>query len=164
MKMTVDGEKDIIGYVKGEILAGNIGEYAYLNFYVTRDGHLKDLCVYGDGAVDGLPAFLFDLSMTNRIASVSPYIKNAGPPTSRIDGFDFVVEESKDGQTNITPKLIDFFKLLATPWGLEKLKEPFSMNYRKMPEITFGYGSGQFIMMPPPTIWEWLEGEEDDGE
>ena len=159
--MTVNGEKDIIRYVKDEIQAGDVGEYAYLNFYVTRDGSLKDLCVYGDGDVDGIPAFLFDLSMSNRIASVSHYIKNAGgPPTSRIDGFDFVVEESKDGQTNITPKLIDFFKLLATSWGLEKLKEPFRMNYcQTQEEEVTSWWSGQFIVPPPPSIWEWLEAD-----
>ena len=162
--MTVNGEKDIIRYVKDEIQAGDVGEYAYLNFYVTRDGSLKDLCVYGDGDVDGIPAFLFDLSMSNRIASVSHYIKNAGgPPTSRIDGFDFVVEESKDGQTNITPKLIDFFKRLATPYGVEKLKEPFTMNYwywQTQEEVTSW--SGQFIVTPPPSIWEWLEGDDEE--
>jgi len=99
---------------------------------------------------------LFYLSFAYKISSVYPSMDWNG----QYGAFDLIVVPSMDGQTNITAKLIDFFNLLVMPYGLEKLKEPFNQNYWKMPEITSGYLSGQFIMMPPPNIWEWLEVED----
>lgn len=167
LKMTVIKDIDIIRYVKKEMMKGELGQFIELNVYVLKkDGTTQDVFKYDERNIDNLPPMMFDLSITRRIVAIYAYFgfwehrkDNGGH--SAIIGFDIMVDESKDGQTNITAKLLDFFNLLVTPWGLEKLKEPFNMNYWKMPEITSGYGSGQFIMMPPPNIWEWLEADEE---
>ena len=164
--MTVNTDIDIIRYVKKEMMKGDLGQFIELNIYVgNKDGVTSEVFKYDERNIDNMPPKLFDLSLTRRIVAIYACYgfwehKSDNGGHSAIIGFDIMVVESKDMQTNITAKLLDFFHLLVTPYGLEKLKEPFNRNYWKTPEITAGYLSGKFIMMPPPNIWEWLEGED----
>ena len=165
--MTVNTDIDIIRYVKKEMMKGNLGQFIELNVYVRNEDKVtSEVFKYDELNIDEMPPMLFDLSITRRIGAIYACYgfwehKRDNGGHSAIIGFDIMVDESKDGQTNITAKLLDFFHLIVTPYGLEKLKEPFNRNYWKMPEITSGYLSGQFIMMPPPNIWEWLEADEE---
>lgn len=159
----VDTDKDIIAYVKSLFAQNRIASSLMLFFNLNElngkeEFDPPEVFKYAHNNVDGMVAKLFDLSLTSKISSVYPSMDWNG----RYGAFDMVVVPSTDGQTNITPKLVEFFQLLVNPWSLEKLKEPFTKNYWKRQEITSGYGSGMFIMMPQPTIWEWLEGEEED--
>ena len=165
--MTVNTDIDIIRYVKKEMMKGNLGQFIELNVYVRNEDKVtSEVFKYDELNIDEMPPMLFDLSITRRIGAIYACYgfwehKRDNGGHSAIIGFDIMVDESKDGQTNITAKLLDFFHLIVTPYGLEKLKEPFNRNYWKMPEITSGYLSGQFIMMPPPNIGEWLEADEE---
>ena len=156
-----DTDKDIIAYVKSLFLKNRIASSLILFFSLNELNGKEEfdppkVFKYAENNVDDMVVKLFDLSLTSKISSVYPSQEWCG----KYGGFDMVVVPSRDCQTNITSKLIDFFHLLVTPYGLDKLEEPFNMNYWKIPEIPSGYGSGQFIMMPPPNIWEWLEADE----
>ena len=156
-----DTDKDIIAFVKNLFSTNRIASSLILFFSLNELNGKEEfdppkVFKYAENNADDMVVKLFDLSITSKIGSVFPSMDWTGG----YGAFDLVVVPSMDGQTNITAKLIDFFHLLVTPWGLEKLKEPFNMNNWKMPEITSGYGSSKFIMMPPPNIWELLEGED----
>lgn len=116
---TIDTDKDIISYVKRQFFANEVSDYIF--FYVTLKpgGHAPDVAwSYGPANIEEMTIKLFDLSLTSRICSIDAMTdwKN------RLCALEVVVEESPDHQTNITGNLVDLFRILADPYGIERLK------------------------------------------
>ena len=124
-----DTDNDIIAYVKSLFLKNRIASSLTLFFSLNelgRKGEFEPPKVfkYAQNNVDDMVVKLFDMSLTSRISSVFPSSEWRG----KYDEFDLIVVPSMDCQTNITAKLIDFFKVLVNPFALDYLKEPFRGN------------------------------------
>ena len=124
-----DTDKDIIAYVKSLFVWNRIASSLILFFSLNelgRKGEFEPPKVfkYAQNNVDDMVVKLFDLSLTSKISSVYPSREWCG----KYGGFDMIVVPSRDCQTNITAKLIDFFKVLVDPYALDYLKEPFRGN------------------------------------
>ena len=130
-KMTdkFDTDKDIIAFVKNLFAWNRIASSLILFFSLNelgRKGEFEPPKVfkYAENNLDDMVVKLFDLSLTSKISSVYPSREWCG----KYGGFDMVIVPSMDYQTNITAKLIDFFKVLVDPYALDYLKEPFRGN------------------------------------
>lgn len=124
-----DTDKDIIAFVKSLFLKDRIASSLILFFNLNEPNgkgefDLPKVFKYAENNVDDMVVKLFDLSIMSKISSVFPSMDWKG----QYGAFDMVVVPSMDGQTNITAKLIDFFKVLVNPFALDYLKEPFRGN------------------------------------
>ena len=136
----IDTDKDIISFVKILFSENRIASSLILYFSLNElgvNGEFKppNVFKYAQSNVDDMVVKLFDLSLTSKISSVNPKIDWNG----EYGGFDMIVVPSRDGQTNITSKLIDFFQALVNPYALDYLKKPFR---------------GDWVAQYSPHIWE----------
>ena len=128
-----DTDKDIIAFAKNLFLKDRIASSLLLFFSLNEPNGKGEfdppkVFKYAENNVDDMVVKLFDLSLTSKISSVYPSREWCG----KYGGFDMVVVPSMDGQTNITSKLIDFFKVLVNPFALDYLKEPFKGQFKQM--------------------------------
>ena len=153
-----DTDKDIIAFAKSLFLKDRIASSLILFFSLNElngKGEFDPPKVfkYAENNVDDMVVKLFDLSLTNKISAVYPSREWCG----KYGGFDMVVVPSRDYQTNITPKLIDFFQVLVNPFALDYLKEPFRKNcVVQYNPPTWGDFLAPFTPYNP---WEQFEGE-----
>ena len=154
-----DTDKDIISFVKNLFIQDRITTSLILFFSLNELGKKGEfeppkVFKYAENNVDDMVVKLFDLSLTNKISAVYPSREWCG----KYGGFDMVVVPSRDYQTNITAKLIDFFKVLVDPYALDYLKEPFKKQFKQMcnplnyGEFAYGYG-----IVTPYNPWEQFE-------
>jgi hypothetical protein len=121
-----DTDKDIIAFVKNLFAQNMIGSSVQLFFNVNELNEKGEfdppkVFKYAQNNMDDMVVKLFDLSLTSKISYVSPGMMWY----DQFSAFDLIVVPSMDYQTNITAKLIDFFKVLVDPYALDYLKEPF---------------------------------------
>jgi hypothetical protein len=121
-----DTDNDIIAFAKNLFAQNRIASSVKLFFNVNELGREEEfdppkVVKYVQNNVDEMVVKLFDLSLTSKISSVFPSMEWNG----EYGAFAMVVVPSMDGQTNITAKLIDFFKVLVNPFAIDYLKEPF---------------------------------------
>ena len=121
-----DTDNDIIDFVKILFAQNRIASSIQLFFSLNELNEKEEfdppqVFKYTHNNVDEMVMKLFDLSLTSKISSVFPSMDWNG----EYGAFDLVVVPSTDGQTNITPKLIDFFQVLVNPFALDCLKKPF---------------------------------------
>ena len=124
-----DTDNDIISFVKNLFLKDRIASSLTLFFSLNELNGKEEfdppkVFKYAQNNVDEMAVKLFDLSFTSRISSVFPSMDWNG----EYGAIDMVVVPSRDCQTNITSKLIDFFQVLVNPFALDCLKEPFRKN------------------------------------
>ena len=155
-----DTDKNIIAFVKNLFAWNRIASSLILFLNLNKLGRKGDfeppkVFKYAENNADDMVVQLFDLSLTSKISSVFPSMEWTG----QYGAFDMVVVPSMDGQTNITPKLIDFFKVLVNPFALDYLKEPFrgSCVVQYNPPA---WGDFSVPLTPYPyNPWEQFEGE-----
>ena len=153
-----DTDKDIIAFVKNLFVHDRIASSLILFFSLNKLGRKEEfeppkVFKYAENNVDDMVVKLFDLSLTSKIVSVFPSREWCG----KYGGFDMVVVPSMDYQTNITAKLIDFFKVLVDPYALDYLKEPFRGNC--VVQYNPPAWGDFFAPLTPYNPWEQFEGE-----
>ena len=67
-----------------------------------------------DNETEDLLLYLFDVSLRKRI--VGAYKERAEIECGKVYGYKFDLEDSNDGQTNITPELIDALATIKTAY------------------------------------------------
>jgi hypothetical protein len=103
---------------------------------------------------------LFDFSLSKTIHAItkegSTKLRAYNGTPYAIVNYEFIVTESTDGTTNITPRLMKFLEVAFTRWGLDKLAFPMGRNRI---EYEFkGYSDGVPICcIPPEDPWQMLE-------
>ena len=156
-----DTDKDIIAFAKSLFLKDRIASSLILFFSLNELNGKEEfdppkVFKYAENNVDDMVVKLFDLSLTSKISSVYPSMDWNG----QYGAFDMIVVPSRDCQTNITSKLIDFFQVLVNPFALDYLKEPFRKNcvvqYNPPNYGEFAYGYG---IVTPYNPWEQFEDE-----
>jgi hypothetical protein len=130
--LDVKKSTDVVNYVKRLAQVGYLAEQLEFHFDLWNDKwEHAGYFVYANMNVDKMIEHLFDLSLNSTISSI---IAKFGAPWQVADngarcpviGFNVRIEPSTDGQTNITPKLVDFMRVVLDPYGLERLKEQFT--------------------------------------
>lgn len=163
----VDIDLDIIRTVKDVLLHGRAGYAIDLDLVVL--GKPKDfgqMFRYSNTNCDSMMEMLFDLSLTSSVSSMGvnggPYhVKDDNGAPFGVTSIELVVDESKDGTTNITPRLVEFLRTMVDPYGLERLKEPFRPKQPKFEVYTDPYVGVPIHTMFEWNIWDYFEGEND---
>ena len=162
-------DREIIDYIKKDIVSGETADFLTLDIKDRTDG--KRYC-FSDYYRDELFETLFDLSMTKEIMGIR---KNRLDPTSNmlayngtlapVIGYIIVVDESKDCQTNITPRLMKFIETIMHREMLDQLAFPMRRS-REIEFRDFGVGGSVPIAVPPPDPWDAVEAylNENEGE
>ena len=155
--VAVESDKDIIAFVKNLFLKNRIASSVKLFFSVNEINGKEEfdppkVFKYAQNNADDMMMKLFDLSLTSKISSVFPSMDWNG----QYSAFDIIVVPSMDGQTNITPNLIDFFKVLVDPFALDCLKEPFRENWvvQYNPPALGDFSSS---LLTPYNLWEQFD-------
>ena len=155
--MRVKTDKDIYRYVK-DILR----DYQFDNIL---DIYLKSPSPKGVAEyhkfniqnIDELAGKMFDFSLSKRVSAIHSFASNY----CCVSGFEISLSESSDHQTNITPRMIDFFRLIVDPFSRDTLVEALKPKPQKMEDYL--NWNGEFIIAPieETNPWEYFEGEED---
>ena len=138
-------DDDIISQIKGDILCGRIDTYLVLN---VEDAETRNRRFFSHAYLDEMMTAMFDLSLTKTIDSVS----SSGSGRS-VDCYTLHLKDSKDGQTNITGKLLKFLEIVLDREWLVRLAE-----YPRRVQVasSFGFSAGNFLQHEK-TPWEQME-------
>lgn len=160
-------DREIIDFIKKDIINGDTADFLTFDIKDRTDGKIHCFSEY---FLNEMFETLFDLSMTkevigiraNRLATYSNKRSYNGTP-SPIIGYIIVVEESKDCQTNITPRLMKFIEVIMNRGILDRLAFPMRHS-REIEFHDFGVGGFIPIAMPPPDPWDAVEAYLNEGE
>lgn len=160
-------DREIIDFIKKDIINGDTANFLTLDIKDKTGGKMHCFSNYFS---DEMFTTLFDLSMTKEVIGIG---RNRLDPTSRtrayngtptpIYGYIIVVEESKDCQTNITPRLMKFIEVIMNRGMLDRLAFPMRHS-REIEFHDFGVGGFVPIAMPPPDPWDAVEAYLNEGE
>lgn len=123
---------EIIGKMKDDIIKGNTADFLTLDVFDTDTNERHR---FSEQFFDDMLGSLFKWSLSKTIVnywhSVGNYRECMGNKLLSFNGspcpvmgFTFVICESKDFQTNITPKLLKFLEVVLTKSGLSRLAFP----------------------------------------
>ena len=155
--MNVETDKDVYRYFKDIMRVYQFDDI--LDIYFTCPSQKGSIgssrfCINN---VDELAGKMFDLSLSKRISVILAY----GSKCGCLSAFEVVVEESPDNQTNITPRMIDFFSLIVDPFSRDTLVEALKPKPQPM-EDYLNWGGG-FIVAPivETNPWDYFETDGD---
>ena len=125
-------DQDIIDRIKRDIILGDTADFLTLD---VVDSSTKERHCFSEQFFDEMIEALFNWSMTKIIVGIRHYVGGYENFTSNsikafngspcpIIGYVFVIEESPNHQTNITPRLMKFLEVVLTRGGLSKLAYP----------------------------------------
>lgn len=156
---------DVIREVRKAMEEGNVSSSIDIILDVYDGSGEYDRFKFWQGNMDDMVVKLFDLSMTSNFTSIAPqyggyYCVADNGMRNGIHQFEFRVVPSEDHSTNITPKLVEFLKMLVDPFELDRLKESLrewgKQEYRVQPY-------GMFItLLDRLNIWDYFERNEDE--
>ena len=138
-------DNDIIAQIKRDILCGRTDSYIVLD---VVDAESRNRRCFSYVYLDEMMAVLFDLSLTKTIDSLS----SSGNGRS-VNCYTLHLKDSKDGQTNITGKLLKFLEIVLDREWLIRLAE-----YPRRVQVasSFGFSAGDFLQHEK-TPWEQME-------
>jgi len=155
--MNVETDKDIVGYFKDIMRV-----YQFENTFdiyltcLTKNG-IADMHRFNISNIDELVGKMFDFSMSKRVSEILAY----GSKCGYLSAFEISLLESSDHQTNITPRIIDFFRLIADPFSRDTLVEALKPKPQKMEDYL--NWNGRFIIAPivETNPWDYFEADGD---
>lgn len=136
-------DDDIIAQIKRDILCGRTDSYLVLDVVDA-----KTRWCFSYAMLDEMMTTLFDLSLTKTIDSVHP----SGNGQS-VNCYTIHLKDSKDGQTNITGRLLKFLEIvLNREWLISLTEYPRRVQLAS----SFGFSAGGFLQHEK-TPWEQME-------
>lgn len=155
--MNINTDKDVFGYVKNIMRDCRFDNI--LDIYFTCPSQNKGIgssrfCINN---ADELAGKMFDLSLSKRVSEILAFGSRYGYVTA----FEVVVEESPDHQTNITPRMIDFFRTIVDPFSRDTLVEALKPKLPPMEDDYLNW-NGRFIIAPLVERNPWDYFEQDD--
>ena len=155
--MNVETDRDIVRYVKDIMRVYQFDNI--LDIYFTcpfQNGSIGSsrFCINN---VDELAGKMFDLSLSKRISEIIAY----GSKCGWLSAFEIVLSESSDHQTNITPRMIDFFSQIMNPFSRNTLVE--ALKPKPQPMEDYLNWNGRFIIAPlrETNPWDYFETDGD---
>lgn len=159
-------DREIIDYIKKDIVSGDTADFLTIDIEDKTEG--KRYCFgnrycFSEHYLNEMFTTLFDISMTkeimgiykNRLDSTSNTLAYNGTPAPVI-GYILVVKESKNCQTNITPRLMKFIEVIMNRGILDRLAFPMRHS-REIEFHDFRVGGFSQIAMLQPDPWDAVE-------
>ena len=138
-------DDDIIDKIKRDILYGRTNSYLILE---VEDVETAKRWCFSYAYLDEMMTTLFDLSLTKTIDT----IRSSGNGQF-VHCYTLYLKDSKDGQTNITGKLLKFLEIvLNREWLLRLVEYPRRVQVAS----SFGFDAGNFLQHEK-TPWEQME-------
>lgn len=151
--MKVKTDKDVYQYVKDIMRVYQFDNIIDIYFTCPSQDESIGSSRFCINNVDELAGKMFDLSLSKRVSDILPFGSRYGCVTA----FEVVVEESPDHQTNITPRMIDFFKFIVDPFSRDTLVEALKPKPQAMEDYL--NWNGKFIIAPivERNPWDYFE-------
>ena len=156
--MNINTDREIFGYVKNLMRDCRFDDIIDIYFTCPSQDESIGSSRFCINNVDELVGKMFDLSLTKRVSAIQAF----GGKYGYVTAFEVVVEESPDHQTNITPRMIDFFKMIVDPFSRDVLVEALKPKPQPMEDDYLNW-DGRFILSPvvEKNPWDYFEGEGD---
>lgn len=157
--MNINTDREIFVYVKNLMRDCQFDNIIDIYFTCPSQDESIGANKFCMNNVDELVGKMFDLSLSKRVSAIQAF----GGKYGYVTAFEVVLSESSDHQTNITPRMIDFFKMIVDPFSRDVLVE--ALKPPKPPPMEEDYlnWNERFIIAPvvEKNPWEYFEGEGD---
>lgn len=147
--MNVETDKDVFGYVKDTMRYCRFSDPLEICFACPfqNPNVPDDYYRFNIKNIEELPGKLFDFSLSKRVSEIYSF---PGHYYGHVDLFEIHFSESSDFQTNITPRMIDFFRLIVDPFSRDTLVEALKPKPQPMEDDYLNW-DGRFIIAPVET-------------
>ena len=156
--MNINTDRELFGYVKNLMRDCRFDDRIDIYFTCPSQDESIGANRFNIDNVDELVGKMFDLSLTKRVSDILSF----GSKYGCVSAFEVVFSESSDHQTNITPRMIDFFKMVVDPFSKDVLVEALKPP-KPPPMEDYLNWDGKFIIAPvvETNPWDYFEGEGD---
>lgn len=156
--MKIKTDRELFGYVKNIMRDCQFDNIIDIYFTCPSQDESIGSSRFCINNVDELVGKMFDLSLTKRVSDILAFGSRYGYVTA----FEVVIEESPDHQTNITPQMVDFFRMILDPFSRDVLVEALKPKPQPMEDDYLNW-DGRFIIAPmvERNPWECFECEGD---
>ena len=154
--MKIKTDKDVFAYVKDVMLEYRFDNILDIWFKFPSVGGVAETHRFNMNNVEELVGEMFDFSIFKRVSEICSFASNY----DHVAAFEISLSESSDHQTNITPKMIEFFKMIVDPFSRDTLVE--ALKPKPPPMEDYLDWNGRFIIAPmvETNIWDYFEQEE----
>lgn len=151
--MKIKTDKDIFGYVKDIMREYRFDNILDIWFKFPSVGGVAETHRFNINNVDELVGQMFDFSLSKRVSAIHSFASNY----DHVSAFEISLSESSDHQTNITLKMIEFFKLIVDPFSRDTLVEALTPEPPQMKDYLDW--NGRFIIAPmvETNLWDYFE-------
>ena len=151
--MKVETDKDIVRYVKDIMRVYQFENIFDIHLTRLSQTGITDSHKFNVSNIDELVGKMFDFSMSKRVSEIIAY----GSKCCYVSAFEIVISESIDHQTNITPRMIDFFRMIVDPFSRDTLVE--ALKPKPQPMEDYLNLNGRFIIAPlrETNPWDYFE-------
>ena len=151
--MKIKTDKDVFGYVKDIMREYRFDNILDIYFKYPSMGGVAESQRFNINNIEELVGKLFDFSIFKRVSAIHSFASNY----DHVSAFEISLSESSDHQTNITPKMIEFFKLIVDPYSRDTLFE--ALKPKPPPRKDYLDWNGRFIIAPmvETNIWDYFE-------
>lgn len=119
--MKVKTDKDIYRYVKDILRTYRFDNILNIHFKFTSTGRIAESRRFNINNVEELVGTMFDFSIFKRVSEIHSFASDY----DHVAAFEISLSDSPDHQTNITLKMIEFFKLIVDPFS----RDTFPWDY-----------------------------------
>lgn len=151
--MNVETDKDVYRYVKDIMRVYRFDNIFDIYLTCLSQTGVTYSCKFNVSNIEELVGKMFDFSMSKRVSEIIVYGSKFGYASS----FEIVLSESSDHQTNITSRMIDFFKFIVDPFSRDTLVEALKPKPQAMEDYL--NWNGKFIIAPmvETNPWDYFE-------
>lgn len=156
--MNINTDRELFGYVKNLMRDCRFDDRIDIYFTCPSQDESIGSNRFNIDNVDELVGKMFDLSLSNRVSDILSF----GSRYGCVSAFEVVFSESSDNQTNITPRMIDFFRTIVDPFSRDILME--ALRPKPQPMEDYLNWDGKFIIAPivERNPWDYFECEGDE--
>ena len=156
--MNINADRELFGYVKNLMRDCQFDNIIDIYFTCPSQDESIGSSRFCINNVDELAGKMFEFSLTKRVSAIQAF----GGKYGYVTAFEVVLSESSDHQTNITPRMIDFFRMIVDPFSRDTLVEALK-PLKPQPMEDYLNWDGRFIIAPivETNPWEHFECEGD---
>jgi len=156
--MKVNTDKDVFGFVKGLLRDCQLSNLLDI-YFICPDQNADNYYRFDINNVEDLPGKMFDLSLSKRVSDI--YSFGYDNDNGRVSTIEVHLSDSPDHQTNITPRMIDFFRTIVNPFSRDVLASALKPPKPKPMDDYLNWG-GRFMTAPIVESNPWDYFEQDD--
>ena len=151
--MKIKTDKDVFAYVKDIMREYRFDNTLDIWFKFPSMGGVAESRRFNMNNVEELVGEMFDFSIFKRVSAIHSFASSY----DHVAAFEISLSESSDHQTNITPKMIEFFKMIVDPFARDNLVEALKPKPPAMEDYLDW--NGRFIISPmaETNLWDYFE-------